>query len=135
MAKETGLGLAGLSVDDSAGSAQDIRDWVTNFDFSMPRATQDVTGVDKFAFERLLLLADFQINLTYSFDDAANTAFQVFKTVPSTSVERTVSLDISGNTLDTECVFTTFDWTRANTGALNGTSQGLLADGATPTWA
>lgn len=134
MAKESGLALDGLGVDDAAGVLQDIRADVTNFDFATPRATQDVTGVDKVAFERLLLLADFQLNLSGVFDDAANSAFQVFKTVPSTDVVRTTTITMSAQIMSNECLYTSFDWTRANTGALTYTANGVLADGTAPTW-
>jgi len=129
------LGWTTLSVDDSGGSVRAIKNDITNFDFSTPRATQDVTGVDKSAMERLLLLADFQINLTGVFNDASNMSHDVFKTVPSTSVARTVTLTISGQTLANECIFTDYALTRAADGALTFSAPGQLADGAVPTWA
>lgn len=121
-------------MDNSAGSVCAIKNDITNFDFSTPRATQDVTGVDKSAMERLLLLADFQINLTGVFNDAASQAHEVFKTVPSTSVARTVTLTISGQTLANECIFTDYALTRAADGALTFSAPGQLSDGTTPTW-
>lgn len=135
MAKESGLAITTLSVDDSAGTARDIRNDVTNFQFATPRAVQDTTGVDKSANERLLLLADFSITLNGVFNDASNLSFSVFKTVPSTSVARTVSLNISGQSLPNECLFTDFNFTRANSGELTWTAPGALADGTVPTWA
>ena len=86
-----------LSVDDSGGTARDIRNDITNCEFATPRATQEVTGIDKSAMERLLLLADFTITLNGVFNDAANLSHAVFKTVPSTSVARTVSINVSGS--------------------------------------
>lgn len=134
MAKESGLGWTTLSVDDSGGTVRAIKNDITNFDFSTPRATQDVTGVDKSAMERLLLLADFQINLTGVFNDASNMSHDVFKTVPSTSVNRTVTLVVSGQTLANECLFTDYALTRAADGALTFSAPGQLADGTVPTW-
>lgn len=134
MAKENGLGIAVLSVDDAAGDPQDIRNDVTNFDFATPRAVQDVTGVDKSAMERLVKLADFSINLNGVFNDDADKSHAVLKTVPSTSVLRTVTLTISGQTLANECLFTDYNLTRGNDGALTWTSPGVLADGDVPTW-
>ena len=134
MAKENGLGITTLSVDDAAGSPQDIRNDVTNFDFATPRAVQDVTGVDKSAMERLVNLADFSINLNGVFNDAADKSHAVLKTIPSSSVLRTVSLGISGQTLANECLFTDYNLTRGNDGALTWTSPGVLADGTVPTW-
>lgn len=134
MAKESGLGWTTLSVDDAAAAAQDIRNDVTNFQFATPRAVQDVTGVDKSAIERLLLLADFSITLNGVFNDEANKSHAVLKTVPSTSVQRTVSLGVSGQTLANECLFTDYNLTRGQDGALTWTAPGVLANGTVPTW-
>lgn len=134
MAKETGLGWTTLSVDDSSGTPRDIRNPSTNFEFATPRAVQDVTGVDKSAMERLLLLADFSINITGVFDDGSNLSHAVFKTVPSTSVNRTVSLAVSGQTLANECLFTDYALSRGQGGELTWQAPGVLADGTVPTW-
>lgn len=134
MAKENGLAQTTLSVDDAAGTARDIRNDITNYQFAMPRAVQDVTGVDKSAIERLLLLADFSITLNGVFNDGTNASHAVFKTVPSTGVARTVSLGISGQTLANECLFTDYNLTRGQDGSLTWSAPGVLADGTVPTW-
>src|SRR5688500_1731184 len=108
MTKESGLGWTTLSIDDGAGAAQAIKNDITSFSFATPRGVQDVTGVDKSAFERLLLLADFSISPTGVFNDAANMSHAVLKTVPSTSVVRAVTLTVSGQTLVNECIFTDY---------------------------
>jgi len=135
MAKETGLGWTTLSVDDSGGSARAIVNDVTNFNFSTPRGVQDVTGVDKSAMERLLLLADFQIQLNGVFNDASNVSHDVFKTVSSTSVARTVTLTVSGQTLPNEVLFSDYALTRGADGSLTWSATGSLSDGTVPTWA
>lgn len=135
MAKQSGLAWTTLSVDDAAGSAKDIRNDVHEFDFSTPRAVQDVTGVDKSAMERILLLSDFQINLAGTFNSAANLSHAVLSTVSSTDVVRTVSLGIGGKTLANECVFSDYALTRASGGELTWKTTGSLADGTLPTWA
>ena len=134
MAKESGLGWTTLSVDDSAGVVRAIKNDITNFEFATPREEQDITGVDKTAKERLLLLADFSISLNGVFNDAAAASHAVFKTVPSTSVARTVSLNISGQTLANEVLFTDYQMTRAENGALTFQAPGVLADGVVPAW-
>lgn len=134
MAKESGLGWTTFSVDDSAGAVKAIKNDITNFEFATPRGVQEVTGIDKSAFERLLLLADFSINPTGVFNDATDFSHAVFKTVPSSSVARTVTLTISGNTLAPEVLFTDYALTRADNGALTWTAPGVLADGTVPTW-
>lgn len=135
MAKENGLGWTTLSVDNSSGTPNAIKNDVTNFEFATPRGVQEVTGVDKSAMERLLLLADFSITLNGVFNDASNLSHDTFKTVPSTSVNRTVSLAVSGQTLANEVLFTDYSMTRANDGSLTWSAPGVLADGTVPTWA
>jgi hypothetical protein len=133
MAKESGLGFA-VSVDDSAGAAKTISNDVTNHEFATPRGVQDVTGVDKSAMERLLLLADFSVTLNGVFNDAADFSHAVFKTVPSTSVVRTVTLAISGQTLAGELLFSDYALSRAQSGELTWSAPGVLANGTVPTW-
>jgi len=134
MAKETGLGWTTLSVDDSAGSVTAILNDITNLDFATPRGVQDVTGIDKSAIERLLLLADFSVNLNGVFNDAAVSAHTVFKTVPSTSVQRTTTITVSGDTLAPEVLYTDYKLTRAASGELTWEAPGVLANGVVPTW-
>lgn len=133
MAKEPGFPFT-TNVDDSAGTARDISNDVTNFSFGTPRGVQDVTGVNKSAMERLLLLADASITLNGVFNDAANMSHAVFKTVPSSSVNRTVGLAISGQTLSMEMLFTDYAMTRPQSGELTWSAPGVLADGTVPTW-
>jgi len=123
-----------LSVDDSGGTARDIRNDVTNFEFSTPRAVQETTGIDKSAMERLLLLADFSITLNGVFNDAATFSHAVLKDVGSTSVTRTVSITVSGQSLPNECLITDYALTRGDDGSLTWTAPGVLADGVAPTW-
>ena len=134
MAKESGLGWSTLSVDGSDTVANDIKNDVTNFEFSTPRAVQEITGVDKSAIERLLLLADFSITLNGVFNDAADKSHETFKDVGSTGVTRTVALTVSGQTLNNECLLTDYQLTRGDDGSLTWSVPGVLADGAVPTW-
>jgi hypothetical protein len=134
MAKESGLGWTTLSVDDSAGSPQAIKNDITNLAISTPRAVQDVTGIDKSAMERLLLLADASFTLNGVFNDAAGASHVVFKTVPSTSVARTTTATISGQTLAPELLYTDYQLSRADSGELTWSAPGVLADGVVPAW-
>jgi hypothetical protein len=135
MAKESGLGWTTCSVDDASGTAKTIINDVTNLQFATPRATQDVTGIDKSAMERLLLLADFSVTLNGVYNDATGQSHDVFKTVSSTSVARTLTLTVSGQTLPNEVLFTDYPLTRADDGSLVWAVPGVLADGTVPTWA
>lgn len=139
MAKTSGLGSV-IKVADSSASVQTISNDVTNWQFSTPRATEDTTGVDKFANERLLLLADFSVTLNGIFNAAANMSHAVFSTIPSTSVVRSVEIDPYGTTtgnpkMTVNCVLTDYQITRAAGGALTWQVPGALADGTAPTWA
>jgi hypothetical protein len=96
---------------------------------------QDVTGIDKSAIERLLLLADFSVTFNGVFNAATNQSHDVFKTVPSTSVARTVTLTVGGATLANECLFTDYQLKRGQDGSLVWSAPGVLADGTVPTWA
>lgn len=134
MAKESGLGWTTASVDDASGTPQAIKNDFTNLQFATPRGVQDVTGIDKSAYERLLLLADFSITLNGVFNDAANMSHAVFKTVSSTSVARTTTLTVSGQTLANEVLYTDYPLTRADSGELTFAVPGVLSDGTVPTW-
>jgi hypothetical protein len=132
MAKQSGLGWTTFSVDSSTPTLTDIKNDVTSFDFSTPRDVQEVTGVDKSAVERILLLADFSITINGVFNTA--TSHPVLKTIPSSDVVRTVSLAISSQTLAPECLLTDYAITRSEKGELTWKVPGVLADGTAPTW-
>jgi hypothetical protein len=132
VAKQTGLAWDTLSVDTSTPTLTDIRNDVTNFEYATPRAVQETTGIDKSAMERLLLLADFSITMNGVFNLALS--HTVFSDVGSTSVTRTVSIDIDGATLSAECLLTDYQLTRGDDGSLTWSVPGVLADGTAPTF-
>lgn len=133
MAKATGLGWTTLSVDDAASALKDIKNDVTNFDFSTPFEQQEVTGVDKFAKERLQLLADYSGTLNGVFNPSADRIHAVMS--GDLRVIRTLSLAVSAKTLSNEVLFTEYGLTRSASGELTTKSPFVLADGTTPTWA
>ncbi len=141
--KVTGLAWTTLSVGDSSNATQDIRNALTELDFATPRAVQDVTGVDKSAIERLLLLADYSINLKGVFDTLATSgAHVVFSTVPSTSVNRCVLITTNGKNLNMgtagsgngAVLFTDYKITRNANGELLWEAPGVGSTGTVPTW-
>ena len=135
MAKQTGLGWTSLMIADAAGVSQDLRTDITEFSFTTPRGVQDVTGIDKSAHERLLLLADLSYDFSFVFDNGATAAHEVFSTVPSTSVARAIANTVNGKTLGpANCLLTDYSLTRSATGELTGKVPAVLADGAVPTW-
>jgi hypothetical protein len=128
--------MSALSVDDSGGTVRAIKNDVTNWQLSTPRGVQDITGVDKSAMERLLLLADASVTLNGVFNANGTTgAHDVFKTVPSTSVNRTVTMTVNGVTMAFEALFSDYALTRAQSGELTWSAPGVLSDGSVPTWA
>ncbi|MFF7949142.1 hypothetical protein [Streptomyces griseorubiginosus] len=135
MAKASGLGQTTLSVDDASGTARAIKNDITNWQMATPRGVQDITGVDKSANERLLLLADGSVTLNGVFNAAANQSHDVFKTVSSTSVQRTVTQTVNGVTLAMEMIASDYQLTRADSGELTFSVPLALADGTVPTWA
>ena len=135
MTKQSGIGMTTLSVDNSAGAAKDIRNDVTNWEVATPRAVFDWTGQDKSAMERGLGLADYSVTLNGIFNPAADKSHDVFSTVPSSSVARTVTITVGGVTLAVEALFTDYAMTRAQDGNLTWTAPGVLSNGEVPTWA
>ena len=133
MPKENGLGYT-VTVDNAAGSGQDISNDVTNFQFATPKAVQDVTGVDKSAFERIFLLADFSVTLNGVYNDDSNKSHAVFSTVTSSAASRTVVLTHSGQTMTAECLFTDYAITRAQSGEKTWSAPGVLSNGTAPAW-
>jgi hypothetical protein len=134
MAKESGLGMT-VAIDDSGTTARTISNDITSIDWATPREESDITGLDKSARERLLLLADFTVSISGTFDDASNMAHDVFKTVPSSSVARTTTLTISGQVLAGELFYTDYALSRSSSGELTFSAPGALAGGVVPTWA
>lgn len=95
---------------------------------------QDITGIDKSARETLLLLADVSGALNGVFNPTANASHDVFKTIPSTSVARTITLTVSAKTLAFEAHLTDYPLSRSDSGELTWAVPFVLADGAVPTW-
>lgn len=134
--KLTGLGAA-ITVDNSAGTPEVISNDLTNFSFSTPMAVQDVTGVDKFAHERLLLLADGSATFAGVFDVDANKSNAVFNDIASTRVTRTVKIQPTSASvpyLSMEMLLTDYAITRSNSGELTFSVPASLQDGTAPTW-
>jgi mRNA-degrading endonuclease HigB of HigAB toxin-antitoxin module len=131
MAKESGLGWTTFSLDDSSGTLRAIINDVTNASWQMPRAVQDVTGLDKSAIERLHLLADFSCDMEGVFNDAAGQAHDVFKSLAN---GRTLTISVSGQTLTNEVLLTDYPLTRSDSGELTWKVPAVLQNGTVPVW-
>jgi hypothetical protein len=135
MAKVTGLAWTTLSVDDQGSVQRAIINDITNLQFSTPRGVQDVTGIDKSAIERLLLLADCSVTLNGVFNPTATTSSHaVFSTVPSSSVARLTTMVTNGKTLAPTLLYTDYQIARPQTGELTWSAPGVLANGVVPLW-
>lgn len=132
MAKETGIGWTALNVDDDGGTPRAIRSSVTNLDFSMPMNTQEVTGLDKSAMERLGLLLDLSGTMSSVFDPGTNLGHAVFS--GDLTVARTWGIEHSSQTLAAEVLLTDYALTRAASGEFTASVPFVLADGIVPTW-
>lgn len=124
-----------VAVDDAAGSAKTISNDILSVSIGTPRGVQDITGIDKSAIERLLLLADGSITLNGVFNSAADESHDVFKSVSTTSVARTVTITISGQVMAMEMFFSDYVVSRGTDGSLTWTAPAVLQNGSVPTWA
>jgi hypothetical protein len=132
MAKESGLGWTTFNVDDDGGTARDIRNDTTNLSIATPYNTQDVTGLDKSAVERLALLGDFSGTGNGVFNDAANFSHAVLS--GDLRVARTIGIVVSGQTLNNEALITDYALTRAAGGEFTWQAPFALSDGTIPNW-
>lgn len=136
MSKTSGLGAA-VVVDNSSGTPETITNDLTDFTLATPRGVQDITGVDKLAHEKLLLLADGTVSLKGVFNAAASMSHAVLSDVPSTSVARTTKVTPSASTmpfLAMEILYSDYSLNRGADGSLTWTAPGSLADGTVPSW-
>ena len=137
MAKSSGITTT-VSVDDGSGSLQNISTSVLSFDVSTPRGSVDITGLDKSAIERLLLLADGQVTLNLQYDPTATTgSHTVFRTMSSTNQTRTVTILINSTptaTLSMEMICTDYSLNRGSDGNITGSATLMLQSGTVPTW-
>jgi hypothetical protein len=123
-----------LTIDDAAGAGELISNDSTSLTFNTTRGVQDVTGLDKSALERLLLLNDFNLNVTTVFNPAGSPSmFDVFST-PADNDTRTVVIVVGGKTLTAECVMSDVAWTRNQDGSFTAGATFLLANGTAAAW-
>ncbi len=136
MAKQSGLGWA-VTVTDSAGVARDISSDITDVQIATPSAVQDITGIDKSAMERLLLLGDATLTLKGVMNVAANKSHAVLKnyrTVPAAGCRIVVITPPGGSTLTLNVLFTEYSHARAQNGDHIWTAPASLQDGTVATW-
>lgn len=134
IAKEPGFSFS-LTIDDAAGTPRILSNDFSSLSLAFPRAVQDITGLDKSAIERQLLLADASSTINApALDDGANLSHAVFKTVSSTSVARTSVFALSGQSITMEMLPTDYQINRGADGSFTFAVPLVLADGTVPTW-
>lgn len=133
MPKEAGLAFT-VANRDTSGGIGTLVNCLLNIDFSITRGVQDVTGLDKSAMERLLLLGDYSSTWLMAFNDATDKSFDVHKTISSADVARTEKLTISAQTLCQEVLLVGMDIARAADGSLTISGPAVLQSGTDPTW-
>jgi hypothetical protein len=101
----------------------------------MPRAIQDITGLDSSSRETLLLLGDFSVTASGVFNPAGDASHDVLKTVCSSDVVREINNVVGGATLSVTCNITDYALSRAAGGDFTWTAPAVLQDGADATWA
>ena len=138
MAKMSGIGLT-ISVADSVGGVIPIGPDVTSCSINTSRGEQDITGLDKSAVERLLLLGDSELSLTGVYNPAlSHTVFCDIGTLEAAHLGRDVVIVLPGAGLVTmTCImiFTSYNLSRGADGSLTWTATGKLSDGSVPTFA
>jgi hypothetical protein len=136
LAKVTGI-PSSLTIDDASGSPQDISSDVTNFSITTPQNQQETTGLDKTSIERLGLLKDCTVQISFVADFASNMAHDVFKADPASAATRTVAVGMADGaaTLTFEANRSTGpDYNRGADGSLVGTATLVQANGSDPVW-
>ena len=131
---ESGLQMT-VKVDDAGGTLRDISADVLSVALNTPRGVRGLSSLDGDALESILLTTDGRLTLVGLFNDAANLSHDVLKSVASTSVERSVEVSVSGQTLHMEMLFSRYAVSRSADGGLIWTAAASLSDGETPAWA
>jgi hypothetical protein len=124
-----------LTVDDASGTPRDISSDVTNFSISTPQNQQEITGLDKTSIERLGLLKDCTVQISFVADFASDMSHDVFKADPAGSRTVAVGMADGAATLTFEANRSTGpDYNRGADGSLVGSATLVNADGNDPVW-
>lgn len=137
--KLSGLGWTTFSVDDNGATLRDIKNDIRSVDFATPRGVIETTGLDKFAYERILGLVDFTGTMNGVFNVDTNKSHDVFKTVPSSSaVARHINITVAGVSLGVTpaltVLLTDYPISRSDSGELTWAVPFALASGDVPAW-
>jgi len=133
--KQSGLGWTTLNIDDVGGTPVDLRNDFNSIQYATPLAVQDVTGIDKYAFERIPLLGDLSFTGNgAAMNPDASKSHATLANITDRRTRRTLTIVIGGKTLAAEVLFTDFSYNRGADGSLPFTTPAVLADGTIPAW-
>lgn len=111
-------------------AGNNISNDVTSMNADTPYGVQDVTGIDKSAFERLLLRGD----LTGTLNGVFNTAASMSHATLKTPGQKTFVAAYPGATLTTTILTTNYAVTEGSDGSLTWSCNFVLTGGAVPVW-
>ena len=137
MAKMSGIGLT-ISVDKADGNPVAIGPDVNSCTINTSRGEQDITGLDKSAVERLLLLADAELGLTGTYNPTLSHTVFASLVILAGQVGRTVTILLPGAglvNLVCEMVPTSYNLSRGADGSLTWTATLKLSSGTVPSFA
>lgn len=133
MAKVSGIPTS-ITLDNAAGAAKVITNDVTSVSLSTTRGVQEITGLDKSAVERLLLLSDGKVTMKGIFNTAADMSHAVLSTSTSSSATRTLAIGYPGATMTLEVIIEDYSVDRPEGGELTWTASMSLCNGTVPAW-
>ena len=112
-------------------ASKDISNDILSFTVNTPSGTQDVTGLDKAAMERIMLRADCTGTLTFAYNTATDRSHAVLKTPGS----KTFVIVYPGPaTLTFTAVTTDYSLAFGADGSLVGTAPWELSSGTAAAW-
>ncbi len=126
MAKVSGLPTT-VSVGGNA-----IENDIGSLTLNTPYGVQDITGIDKSAFERLLLRADAQLTLNFFFNVTASRSHAALKTPGSKAV--VIVFANAAATATFTAVQSDYSLTLGDDGSLTGSAPLQLSSGTAVAW-
>lgn len=138
MAKTAGF-PAKVEITDAGTVVRDLSNDITDFTVATPRGEQAVTGLDKFAMERIALLGDAKFTIKGPYNPAANRSHDVFTGLVESGLPSLATITLPPATtgapqLPLNLLWYDFSYTRNPNGEFVWQCVGDLADGALPTW-
>jgi len=111
-------------------AGNDISNDILSFTVDTPTGTQDVTGLDKSAMERIMLRADCTGSLTFAFNTASVRSHATLKTPGS----KTFVIAYPGATLTFTAVTTNYSLPMNADGSIVGSCNWELSSGTAAAW-